>query len=507
MLRDYQNKAIFEFENSSEKNILLQMPTGAGKTFTFCEIAKRYFTEHIKKVLILVHRSELLEQAKQSLGERCFSIEKGVKLIPGDFDYYAGMVETLNRRLDKLPQFGLIVIDEAHIGNFKKLPFFTNQNVKVLGVTATPINEEPLANYYNKMIMPITIDKLISDKFLLNCKAFGFASDLVSSQKWKSKGGDFDEKQMEEFYSSEKMVKNVINAYWDKLRGQKTLIFNVNISHNESVYNAFKKEGLNVYSLTGDTDKTKRKEILNKFKNEHDAILCNVGVLTAGFDEPSIKGVILNRATQSLALYLQMIGRGSRLYESKDEFIVLDLGKNTIRHGFYDGYFDWQTYFKQGKRKKKGDNEGAMPLKECPKCSFTTHTRTLICENCGHSFKEEAERQAKEEKEQKLYLLTKEKPINIPYDRLYQIATERNWKPYALLHKIQEHLLNYEDKHSSIVTEDFTEAQSLIALSNWCEKFNIKNNKWHKELMINQLTEKRNAKNRIEDTTGNNNLV
>lgn len=494
MLRDYQKEAIQQFETSESKNILLQMPTGAGKTFTFCEVAKRYNQKNNKKVLILVHRTELLEQAKRSLGQRCFAIEKGVKNISHHYDFYVGMVETLNRRLDKIPDFGLVIIDEAHIGNFKKMPFFSNSGIKVLGVTATPVAEQPLAEYYNRMIMPVTINKLIEDKYLLNCQVYGFASDLVATQKFKVKRGDFDDKQLEEFYSSEKMVKNVIRAYNEKLHNQKTLIFNVNVKHNQAVYNAFKSQGYNVYSLTGETPTNERKDILRRFKEEDNAVLCNVGVLTAGFDEPSVKGVILNRATKSLALYLQMIGRGSRLYPNKDKFIVLDLGKNTIRHGFYDGYFNWSKYFLNGTKKKKGvEKEGAAPIKECPDCGFTLHSRKVSCDNCGHDFEEERERQKKEEREEKLYLLTKEKPINIPYDKLYELAEKRQWKPYAMLHKIQEHILKYQKRYADIVDDEFCEAQALIELSNWCIKHNKKNNKWHKELMIKQLNEKRNA--------------
>jgi superfamily II DNA or RNA helicase len=89
----------------------LQLPTGAGKTYTFCEIAKR----SNKKTLIIVHRTELMNQAKNSLGEKCFLIKKGVKIIPDDYDYYVGMVETVNKRLLKLPKFELVIIDEFHI--------------------------------------------------------------------------------------------------------------------------------------------------------------------------------------------------------------------------------------------------------------------------------------------------------------------------------------------------------------------------------------------------------
>jgi superfamily II DNA or RNA helicase len=494
MLRDYQRTAITTFESCEEKNILLQMPTGSGKTFTFCEIAKRFFTENVEKVLILVHRTELLEQAKKSLGEKVFCIEKGVKLIPSNFDYYVGMVETLHRRLDKLPEFGLVIIDECHIGNFKKMPYFTNEKTRVIGVTATPINDEPLANYYGKMIMPVSIDELINNNFLLNCKVYGVASDLVGVQKFKEKRGEFDEQQLEEFYSSEKMVSNVVNAYWDFAKGEKTLIFNVNVKHNNTVYEALLNEGLNVYKVTGETPINERRQILKNFKEQNDAILCNVGVLTTGFDEPTVKTIFLNRATKSLALYLQMIGRGSRLSDNKEHFTVIDLGKNTIRHGFYDGYFDWETYFSKGKKGKDKNSEGAMPIKECPACGFTLHTRKIMCDNCGHDFEAERESQAKEEKEQKLYLLTKENPMLVPMDQLFQLAKERNWKPYAVLYKICDHIHNYQSKYKNIVTDEWCDSKAILELEKWCENYDKKFNKWHRDYILEILKTKRNEK-------------
>jgi superfamily II DNA or RNA helicase len=490
MLRNYQNKAIELIEENQNKNVALQMPTGAGKTFTFCELAKRHYAEHITRVLILVHRNELLQQAKNSLGERCFLVEAGVKAIPADYSYYVGMVETVNKRLKKLPHFGLVIIDECHIGNFKKMPYFEMESCKVVGVTATPINEYPLANYYTELIQPTNIADLIANKYLLNCDPFGFASDLVGAQKFKVKRGEFDEKQMEDFYSSEKMVKNVIESYWKISPGKKTLIFNVNLNHNKAVYDAFVSEGLNVYSITGETEKKERAEILTKFKQQSDAIICNVGVLTAGFDEPTIETIILNRATKSLSLYLQMIGRGSRISENKERFIVIDLGKNTVRHGYYDDFIDWETYFRNGTKKEK-TTVGMTPVKECPTCGFLQHTRKVVCENCGHDFEEERAKQIAEEKVQQLVKLTREKPINIPTDRLFQLAEERQWKPYAVLHKIAEHIIDYEFKHNGIVTEEYSLTLAGTELNKWCEKFNVKNNKWHQDFINKLLNDKR----------------
>ena len=489
MLRDYQLQAIQDIENCTEKNILLQLPTGAGKTFTFCEIAKRFFASEVKKVLILAHRNELLIQAKKSLGERCFSISDGVKIIPNDFDYYVGMVETVNRRIKKLPNFGLIIIDECHIGNFKKLPYFLNTDVKILGVTATPISAPALSTLYQKMIMPTNINTLIERGFLLNAKAYGVASDVVGVQKFKTTGGDFDTKQLDDFYSSEQMVLNVIKAYQLYSLDKKALIFNVNINHNNTVFSYFRECGYNVYSIDGETPINERKEILYKFKTESDAILCNVGVLTTGFDEPSIQTIFLNRATKSLALYLQMIGRGSRTFENKDNFTIIDLGKNTDRFGFYDSPYDWEFMFKFGK--SVGDGTGVPPSKECPECKAIQHARKVVCDCCGYDFAEEKEKQEKEEKVQNLYLLTKNNPINIPTRGLFKIAQDRNWKEYAVLHKIAEHIVNYQNKHKSIVTNEYCVNMGIIELDKWCKEYNKKNNKWHKDFIINSINEKR----------------
>lgn len=506
MLRDYQKNAILAFENKQTKNAMLCMATGSGKTYTFCEIAKRHHAEHACRVLILVHRQELLQQAYESLGTMCFKIEKGVKQIPSYYNYYVGMVETVNRRLGMLPEYGLVIIDEAHIGNFSKMPYFNDSRCQVLGVTATPISERPLIANYEKLIIPITISDLIASKHLVNCDVFGFASDLVNKQKFKVTRGDFDEKQMQEFYSSEKMVKNVINAYWTKAAGKKTIIFNVNVKHNDAVYEALKAEGLNVLSITGDTEKGERAKIISKFKRDKDAVICNVGVLTTGFDAPDIECVILNRATKSLGLYLQMIGRGARTFEGKEKFFVLDLGGNTIRHGFYDHNHDWEKYFAEGTKKDKG--QGAAPTKECPECGYVQHTRKIECENCGFNFEEEKARQIKEEKEKELFLLIRDNPVAVPLEYLFRIADEKNWKPYAVLYKISDHLVKYQKKHIYTVTDDYLFAVGMEYLEEWCKKYQKKNNKWHQEYIINAIKVKQYEQGiREQNPAGNSNVV
>jgi superfamily II DNA or RNA helicase len=227
---------------------------------------------------------------------------------------------------------------------------------------------------------------------------------------------------------------------------------------------------------------------LNRFKNESDAIICNVGVLTTGFDEPSVKTIFLNRATKSLALYLQMIGRGSRLYEGKEVFTIVDLGKNTGRFGFYSEYRDWQTIFTKG---TESDGNGVAPTKECPECGFIQHTRKLNCDGCGFSFEEEKLKQETEEKEQKFYLLIQKSPINIPTEKLYEMAEERGWSDWKYLRTVGEHIANYQSKHKDIVTDMHCEALGVIELEKWCKKYGKKNNQFNRNYLSERINEKR----------------
>ena len=136
------------------------MPTGAGKTYVFCELAKRSFLTEIKKVLILVHRKELLKQTYESLGERCFKIEAGIKILIQIMIITSGWLRRLIGGLKKLPEFGLIIIDEAHISNFNKLDFFKNESIKIVGVSAT--QAATIKSLYQICIKKIIIPTSIS---------------------------------------------------------------------------------------------------------------------------------------------------------------------------------------------------------------------------------------------------------------------------------------------------------------------------------------------------------
>lgn len=158
--------------------------------------------------------------------------------------------------------------------------------------------------------------------------------------------GDYTVKSSDDLYTNMAMQEKLLHAYTEKSLGKKTLIFNNGINTSLYVYETFREAGYDVRHLDNTSSTEERKDILHWFKHTPNAILTSVGILTTGFDEPTVETIILNRATKSLTLYFQMIGRGSRKLENKDEFTVIDLGNNAARFGLWSDPVNWQHIFK-----------------------------------------------------------------------------------------------------------------------------------------------------------------
>ncbi len=158
--------------------------------------------------------------------------------------------------------------------------------------------------------------------------------------------GDFTVNSSDVVYGNYFMQEKLLFAFEEIAVGDKTLIFNAGIDTSLRVEETFKKRGYPVRHLDSTFSDKDRKDVLKWFKVTKDAILTSVGILTTGFDEPTVQTIILNRATRSLTLYHQMIGRGSRKLPNKDRFKVIDLGNNVRRFGFWQDYLNWQDAFR-----------------------------------------------------------------------------------------------------------------------------------------------------------------
>lgn len=342
-------------EQGQDFNLLFQLPTGGGKTVIFSEITKKYIEDWNKKVLILTHRIELSVQTSKQLSAVGVSnkiINSEVKTLDDQNEYncFIAMVETLNNRLQDDENFikdvGLVIVDEAHYNSFRKI-FQYYESANILGVTATPLSSNkalPLNDNYDKLLVGESIASLIEKGYLADAETYTYDVNLHGLKIGSN--GDFTVSSSEVVYGNHFMQEKLLFAYEEVAVGKKTLIFNSGIETSIRVYETFNKRGYKIRHLDSTFSDKDRKEILRWFKETPDAILTSVGILTTGFDEPTVETIILNRATRSLTLYHQMIGRGSRQLPNKDEFILIDLGNNVRRFGLWQDYINWHDAFR-----------------------------------------------------------------------------------------------------------------------------------------------------------------
>ena len=358
-LYNYQKIAIEEifqrFDNAADDyHLLYQLPTGGGKTVIFSEIVRRYISKYNKKVLVLTHRIELSKQTSNMLGE--FGVPNKIINSTANLDdqdnyhCFVAMVETLKNRLtdDKLDisDIGLVIVDEAHYNSFTKIFKFFDDSF-ILGVTATPLSSNiklPMYENYKELYVGETIEHLIENHYLASANMYSYNVGLTSLEVGAN--GDYTVKSSEDLYTNVDMLSKLVSAYEETSKGKKTLIFNNGIHTSIQVFHAFKRAGYPIAHLDNTNTKKERDFILRWFKKTPNAIITSVSILTTGFDEPTIESIILNRATKSLTLYYQMIGRGSRILDNKTTFNVVDLGNNFHRFGAWGADLDWQRMFR-----------------------------------------------------------------------------------------------------------------------------------------------------------------
>ena len=360
VLYEYQKRGMDKIFDALERsddnhNLLYQLPTGGGKTVIFSEIARRYVETKKKKILILTHRVELCKQTSEMLNGfdvKNKIISSKVKELPDQDEYmcFVAMVETLNNRLKDdvmdIENIGMVIVDEAHFNSFRKL-FHYFEDCVMLGVTATPLSSNvklPMYQNYDELIVGESIQYLINEGFLSSPTTYCY--DVGLSSLKIGANGDYTVRSSDLLYGDEPMLENLVVAYEQNSKGKKTLIFNSGINTSLGVYDSFKKAGYEIQHLDNKNSPTERKEILEWFKKTPNAILTSVGILTTGFDEPSVDTIILNRATKSLTLYYQMIGRGSRIFGDKNKFTIIDMGNNVARFGAWNSPVDWHEIFR-----------------------------------------------------------------------------------------------------------------------------------------------------------------
>ena len=344
-LRPYQLnavKAVHKEWDSGNKNTLVVMPTGTGKTIVFSQIVKDQVAKG-EKVLILAHREELLKQAadklKASSGMES-ALEKAANTSIGSgLDVVVGSVQTLRQksRLEKFSKdyFGTIIIDEAHhsaADSYKNILEYFNQ-AKVLGVTATPdrADMKSLSDVFDSLAFEYKLPEAINDGYL--CKIRTKTIPLkVDISKVHTLAGDFNPNELGQ--ALDLYLEAIADSIVKECKGRKTVIFTPLVRISQRLNELLKDRGVNTVEVNGSSKD--REEILKDFESGKYDAMTNAMLLTEGWDCPSVDCIICLRPTKSRSLYAQIVGRGTRLCKGKDNLLILDYlwlsGKHSLCH-------------------------------------------------------------------------------------------------------------------------------------------------------------------------------
>ncbi|MCU0722839.1 MAG: DEAD/DEAH box helicase, partial [Planctomycetes bacterium] len=351
-LRDYQREcldAILARYRAGVRRQLVCLPTGTGKTVIFAEFPS--FFRMKNRMLVLAHREELLEQAKDKIlranpGLKVDIEQAGRKADP-DAQVVVASVPTIGRdgskRLERLEpeKFTIVVVDEAHHAvaqTYKRVVerfgFLAGDEKRLLvGFTATPKRGDSVG--LNAVFQEITYSKslpeMIHAGFLSPIAGWRVETEIDLSRV-RTSHGDFVPSQLSDAVNVAERNALVVKVFLDRLSGRQTLVFCVDVAHTEALAESFRQAGVPAAAVTGDMDPEARKRALADFSAGRVRVLTNCMVLTEGYDEASIAGILLARPTKSTLLYTQMIGRGTRLHPGKKDLAVVDIVDVTRNH-------------------------------------------------------------------------------------------------------------------------------------------------------------------------------
>ncbi len=351
-LRDYQREcleAIMAKYRAGVRRQLTCLPTGSGKTVIFAEFP-RYFRMR-NQMLVLAHRAELLEQACDKI--RCanpdlkIAVEQAGRSADPACDVVVASVPTLGRRGSKRLQrldpnrFFLIVVDEAHhatAATYKRVleyfGVFAADTPKLLvGFTATPKrgDGQGLDAVFQDIVFSRSLPEMIQAKYLAPVAAYRVETDIDLSRV-KTRMGDFVTSHLSRAVNIAPRNDLVVKVFRSNLKGRQTLCFCVDVAHTRSLADAFNRADIPAAAVSGDMDRAARAKALEDFHAGRIQVLANCMVLTEGYDEPSVSGIILARPTKSALLYTQMIGRGTRLHPGKQNVTIIDIVDVTRDH-------------------------------------------------------------------------------------------------------------------------------------------------------------------------------
>lgn len=429
-LRSYQIDLINETRKAikeGKRTPCIISPCGSGKSVMIAEIVKSA-TSKRNRVLFLVHRKELAEQ-----------IEKTLMWWGVDLKYVQiGMVQTIVRKLNKILPPELIICDESHhvlASSYRKI-YDNFPDIVKIGFTATPIrlNGGGLGEVNDKLIMGPTVAELIEWGNLSPFKYY--APEIVDTSKLKIRRGEYVAADVEELFKNKAIWGDVVKHYRKLSDGKQAICYCSSIKQSEIVAEEFNSAGITARHIDGETPKSEREKVIDQFRKGEVKILCNVDLISEGFDVPDCNTAILLRPTQSLSLYIQQSMRCMRFKEGKTAVIIDHVG-NIGRFGTPDMERKWSLESKKGTSQVVNEN----PVKQCPECFFTVPSSVGICPECEFEFRKEKEVEQYESELVEVgsfqgFVTDYRKPEDCKnMGELYELAKHKGFKPGWAYHQ------------------------------------------------------------------------
>ena len=371
-LREYQ-KATYRGASESmargSRAPLLVLPTGGGKTVIFCYTARHVASKGLR-VLILVHRIELIRQTSKALDR--FGVEHGIinpKFTPNEHArVQVGSIQTVASRLHLINRdFDLVIIDEAHhvvADTYRSILRHMPAKCRLLGVTATPCRGDGLGlgvevgGVFDDLIMGPQISELISMGHLVEPHVYmpDKHLDMIGLRKLK----DSEKGKQEKIMAASQITGDAIEHYHKYADGVPAVAFCVSVRHAEMVADQFRKAGYNAAYVDGKMDDRTRMATLDGLADGSMNVVTSCDLISEGFDLPAIGCAILLRQTKSLGLYLQQVGRALRPVDGKTGAVILDHAGNCMLHGLPD----WERSWTLGGKSAKDRSDEALEEEE-----------------------------------------------------------------------------------------------------------------------------------------------
>ena len=379
-LFDYQEdmKSRIEKALGLHRSVMVQMPTGTGKTILLASVVESFLREHSNcNVWIVAHRRELVSQIRETI-DRVFS--NNSSLLHKDFPNHSSMVLTspsvaplkamsiqwLAKHYDEIKEKpGLIVIDEAHhaLAKTYKVMWERFPNAKFLGLTATPcrLNGKGFTDLFDVLVQAWSIPEFICKGRLatydfVSIKSDGVTQWLIDSLQKRGADGDYQNKEMDMLLNKKPSIERLYQSFEEYGKNRKGIVYAINISHAQKIMELYQEHGIKVVAIDSKTPALERQADIEAFRNGDIQVLVNVDIFSEGFDCPDVEFVQLARPTLSLAKYLQMVGRGLRVAKGKKNCVIIDnVGLYRV-FGLPSQVWNWKATFegnlKYGRKKE-----------------------------------------------------------------------------------------------------------------------------------------------------------